>query len=549
MASNVTIELEVLRDRILRQQRAIENYAGIIPDSASVIGSIRSLSHSVDSVERSVALLRERAALDKSVLESQITDLKAHLIASQSENASLRVQLSKSQEDFIAAIRDGDYRISQLKDAKIIEIDSWKEAYATQMRAYVTEKMEENKANLKREFAAANDVAISKLEAEYRQHLDSLNRSLEAALTSEATHIRISEQQRSRADTLEAENAKLRLEISDLRASLSQANANAATATENGRTLADEVLKLRNLLEAERAAHEDLQDMQARRNKSEIEAEVLNRTLAIRSAADVHSAELFTLKTTLEATIRSLEDSVNEWKNRYNVAISRADHAEAVLRDIDRQLSPVSSPRASVALAMARRALSSSYTAPSPISSPTVRPLSPSRTSTLRSISPSPSSYNTFSRTLYSTSPRSQPSAGSLAAPIVSAPSSIRATSPSRSPTSASYLGSTVSNLNTLTPGAVALMSSPVGKTSLAPRLFSPSQVRSPRSLSSQRLGETVISPIASFPPVSPVSLSTSALSATAKLAHAKAHAAQVAADIAAACDSATSAVLASESI
>ena len=333
-----------------------------IMEASSLLRTVMGLLSSVQELERAWSSQAERSTFDFQMLEQRYQDVRRESLAKEEELfklrrevtnregevSSLRAQLSNAAGEADAAraevfriTQDAESRVSRLLELKATELDSWKASYQEEMRRYVESRMEEVRSSTIREQEAATEAALSRMETEYRGRVAEAQGRLEG-LHSEVGGLRreLSELERrageaeTRGSSLATENSRLSHEISSTRSDLHEARASASS-------LSEEVSRLRALQALERATHEEMVRVHALQARHEAQGAQAAALGALDEESQKHKNELDRVQRAYDMAVRSREEAISDWRARYASAAARAEHAESLVKAIDRQLAPV----------------------------------------------------------------------------------------------------------------------------------------------------------------------------------------------------------------
>lgn len=344
-----------------------------IMEASSLLRTVSGLLGSVQELERAWSAQGERSAFDIQLLEGRCADLRResnakeeeirHLrrdVASRDgEVSSLRSQVSSAAGEVDAAraevyrtTAEAESRVSRVMELKATELDSWKASYQEEMRRFVEGRLEEVRAATVREQEAAAEVAMSRMEGEYRARVGEAQGRLEGlqgevlALRRELGELegRAGEAE-ARGGALAGENARLMHELGEARGEAHAARGAAAAAGE-------EVARLRALHTLERATHEEMLRVHALQSRHEVEG----AQAAVEEEASKHRGDVERLQRSYDSAVRSREEAISDWRARYASAAARAEHAESLVKAIDRQLAPIAAGGSGVSSAAATAA-------------------------------------------------------------------------------------------------------------------------------------------------------------------------------------------------
>ena len=301
-------------------------------------------------IERSWKITAERMALDTETNKKELQDLRNKLQLVTTELNDTRNRCLKAENDLRAfqkeannVITQAETRVQQALDSKQHEVEHWKEQYTSQMKGYLQEKLQEARNNAVREQSVGIEAAMARLEAEYRVRAENNAKILEA------TKIENNELKRENFElirkTQELENrcSILNNELSNIRQTLVISESKYNDSQNNSKQLADEVLRLQKIIDFERKSYAELSKLSETKHKGEVEAILAAQSTAQLTANDNHQTELDQLRLAYEAAVRSREEVINTWRAKYSAVCTRAETAESLLREIDRQLVPANS--------------------------------------------------------------------------------------------------------------------------------------------------------------------------------------------------------------
>jgi hypothetical protein len=286
---------------------------------------------------RRAAAFNARAADD---LRGALGTARADLVELGAGHAKLQAAHNQLQRDLTGVGRDGDVRLARASEAREAELAAWKGQYTAQMREYVQGKLAEARAAAAREQQAAIDGACGRLEAEYTQRAAAGGAALAEARRAELAAKREAGDARRRMEVAEARASSLGAENEHLRATLAEVSAREGEHREGARQLADEVLRLKGLLDLERRGHEEVSRIHAMKLATEVEAARAQGAGAAAAAADSARVEVERLSRAFEMGTRSREELIAAWRGKYGAMAQRAEAAESLLREIDRHLLP-----------------------------------------------------------------------------------------------------------------------------------------------------------------------------------------------------------------
>lgn len=184
------------------------------------------------------------------------------------------------------------------------------------------------------------NTTLDRMEGEWRARLEDSIAAVQAAQGGEAAATRDAAALQYKLDVSEARVRIFEGEVSMLKAEVSRARAEVAEHATGGKALADEVVRLRSMLDIERSAHEQMYRLTEVKHKHEAEALSARSSTGLAHAGEEHRAELDRMRRVYTTAVQSRDESLAEWRSKYAAAELRAERAEALLREIDRQLVP-----------------------------------------------------------------------------------------------------------------------------------------------------------------------------------------------------------------
>ena len=333
-----------------------------IMEASSLLRTVMGLLSSVQELERAWSSQAERSSFDYQMLETRYGDVRREILGKEEELfklrrdvsnldgeiSSLRAQLASatgeadaSRAEVFRITQEAENRVSRVLELKSTELDSWKASYQDEMRRYVESRVEDVRSSTVREQEAAMEASLTRMETEYRGRVAEAQGRLEG-LHSEVGALRreLGELERrageaeARGTSLSTENSRLIHELSSTRSDLHDARVSAAS-------LAEEVSRLRALQALERATHEEMVRVHALQARHEAQGAQAAALDALDEESQKHKNELDRVQRAYELSVRSREEAITDWRSRYANAAARAEHAESLVKAIDRQLAPV----------------------------------------------------------------------------------------------------------------------------------------------------------------------------------------------------------------
>ena len=297
-----------------------------------------------------------RAADAASAARAAAEDVADAALRRLDSEARAAVSIALARADGCAAEAALAARAAQLEGARAADADARSVVYAdaaavadSAMRRIDSEARATIAIALARAEGAASEVALAErvaAAAEARAS-DAEARTLvyaDAAAVADAALCRLDSEARTtlafahaRADGAAAE-ALAAVRDAANHADVSRVEAVEARAA--AASLADELLRARHQLTLERATAEEVSRLFAERVASDAGAAEMTRTAALETEALRHGADIERLRAGFDAAVRAREDSVADWRARYAAAAARAEHAETLVKAIDRQLAP-----------------------------------------------------------------------------------------------------------------------------------------------------------------------------------------------------------------
>lgn len=230
------------------------------------------------------------------------------------------------------------------------------------MQSFVASKVSETRLAAVKEQQAVLDSTLSRVESEWRSRLEDSITAIQAAQKAEAAARQEADTLRRRLDHSDSRGAILEGEVSSLKNELTRCKAELLDHTAGGRQLAEEVMRLRSMLDLERSAHEQMSRLAEVKHKHESDSVVSHASHNMANLSESHRLEMDRLRRVYEVSIAAREEALAEWRAKCSSAEMRAEKAESLLREIDRQLVPAvaSSTLASTVRAAAVDTLSGS---------------------------------------------------------------------------------------------------------------------------------------------------------------------------------------------
>lgn len=351
MSLSEPLEIQLARKRFLGLRTLLEDRVQTLPvrrsDSLELSRNIADVAELVSDVERAWRVNTEEIRYAAESNARAVEDLRGQLATSRddfvevsSSNAKLKAAYADLQRSYSDLLRESDDKVIKAVDQKRAELEVWKEQYTKQMREYVQSKLLDTRQSAAKDQQSAVDHALTGLESEYRKRTTAMTAQLQEARAAEQAARRELVETRRRAEVAEARATLLSQELDMLRGRCSEAEGLAGETSDNARQLADEVLRLKSMLDLERRAHEEIVRIQALKHRHELEIAQSAGAGVMASAEDAHRMEIDRIQRTFEASTRSREELISSWRTKYASAAQRAETAESLLREIDRQLVP-----------------------------------------------------------------------------------------------------------------------------------------------------------------------------------------------------------------
>lgn len=208
------------------------------------------------------------------------------------------------------------------------------------MQSFVATKVSETRLAAVKEQQAVLDSTLSRVESEWRSRLEDSITAIQAAQKAEAAARHEADTLRRRLDNSDSRVAILEGEVNSLKNELTRSKSEVIEHTTGGRQLAEEVMRLRSMLDLERSAHEQMSRLAEVKHKHENESVASAASHNISNLNESHRLETDRLRRVYEVSIAAREEALAEWRAKCASAEMRAEKAESLLREIDRQLVP-----------------------------------------------------------------------------------------------------------------------------------------------------------------------------------------------------------------
>jgi hypothetical protein len=349
-------QIQVLRERLAIQLQRMEATLSLggtseglrhTIEASALLKTVLSLLSSVGELERAWSIAGERSSVDVTVLEARLAEARGELASRADEVSRLRSALGAAENDAdfaraetARAITDGETRATRAAESRAGELDAWKVSYADEMRRFGESRAAEAAAAARVTAEEIADAALRRLDSEARAAVSIAHARADTCASEAAAAARTAAAEEVRAVDAEARASAYADAASRAQADADTARAESADARAAAASLADEVLRARHLLSLERATADEVGRLFAERAAAEQSAAEALRVSALESEAARHGADIERLRAGFDAAVRAREESVSDWRARYAAAAARAEHAETLVKAIDRQLAP-----------------------------------------------------------------------------------------------------------------------------------------------------------------------------------------------------------------
>ena len=349
-------QIQVLRERLAVQLQRMEatltlggSSEGLrhTIEASALLKTVLSLLSSVGELERAWSIAGERSSVDVTVLEARLVEARGELALRSDEVSRLRGALGAAENDAdfaraetARAITDGETRATRAAESRAGELDAWKVSYADEMRRFGESRAAEAAAAARVAAEEIADAALRRLDSEARAAVSIAHARADSCASEAAAASRMAAAEELRAIDAEARANAYADAASRAQADADTARAESADARAAAASLADEVLRARHLLSLERTTADEVGRLFAERAAAEQSAAEALRVSALESEAAKHGADIERLRAGFDAAVRAREESVSDWRARYAAAAARAEHAETLVKAIDRQLAP-----------------------------------------------------------------------------------------------------------------------------------------------------------------------------------------------------------------